>query len=321
MESEEMIMAEVLVVGPSSWNQLVSLDSLPEPRPHMVFAHGAHETVGGTSAGKALHLVELGCDVELATVLGDDDEGRRVEAALRGAGVPLLLERATPTERHLNLMAADGGRVSIYLAVPPEPVRGALDAVVAAMAGARALVLDLSPRAAALLDDARATGIPIWTDLHDFDGRSEFHQPFLAAAQYVFCNADRLDDPVAFLHSVVSGTAVAGGAEADGWAAGGRARGGRPTAPEAAGGVRVAVCTLGADGAVAVDAELGELRVSAEPVDRIVDTNGAGDGFTAGFLAATLDGADTESALRAGARQAARALTSPHLSRLLDHVS
>ncbi len=281
-------MAEVLVVGPSSWNQLVALDALPEPRPHMVFANGVHETVGGTSAGKALHLAELGRDVALATALGDDDEGRRVEAALRDAGVPLLLERATPTERHLNLMSADGGRVSIYLAVPPEPVPGALDAVVAAMAGARALVLDLSPRAASLLEAARATNVPIWTDLHDYNGRSSFHQPFLAAAQYVFCNADRLEDPVAFLHSAV------------------------------AGGARVAVCTLGAAGAVAVDVTHGELRVAAEPVGHIVDTNGAGDGFTAGFLAATLDGADTAAALRAGARQAARALGSLHLSPLLN---
>jgi len=156
------------------------------------------------------------------------------------------------------------------------------------MTGARALVLDLSPRAATLLPAARATGVPIWTDLHDFDGRSASHQPFLAAAQYVFCNADRLEDPVAFLPAAV------------------------------AGGARVAVCTLGADGAVAVDAELGELRVPAEPIEHIVDTNGAGDGFAAGFLAATLDGADTAAALRVGARQAARALSSPHLSPLLD---
>jgi len=280
--------AQVLVVGPSSWNRMVALDALPEPRPHMVFARGEHETVGGTSAGKALHLLELGVDVLLATPLGPDEAGRRVEAALRGAGVPLLLERTSRTERHLNLMADDGGRVSIYLATPPEPAPGALEDVLAEMPGARALVLDLSPRAASLLPAARETGVPIWTDLHDYDGASEFHAPFLAAASYVFCNADRLADPVAFLRSAV------------------------------ARGARVAVCTLGAEGAVAVDADDGELRVAAEPVAAVVDTNGAGDAFAAGFLAARLDGAPTAAALRAGARQAARALTTLHLSPLLD---
>src|SRR5690606_22768559 len=82
---------------------------------------------------------------------------------------------------------------------------------------------------------ARGTGVPIWTDLHDYDGVAEFHAPFLAAADYVFCNADRLADPLELLRSVV------------------------------AHGAKVAVCTLGADGAVAVDAD-GELRVAAEPV-------------------------------------------------------
>src|SRR5690606_22768560 len=143
-------MAEVLVVGPASWNHIVDLDTLPEPRPHMTFARGDYSTVGGTSAGKALHLVDLGRDVELATVLGTDNAGHRVESALRAAGIPLLLERTGPTERHLNLMAPDGGRVSVYLSVPDEPAPGALDAVVTAMSGARALVLDLAPRAARL---------------------------------------------------------------------------------------------------------------------------------------------------------------------------
>lgn len=282
-------MAEVLVVGPASWNHIVDLDALPEPRPHMTFARGDYSTVGGTSAGKALHLVDLGRDVELATVLGTDDAGHRVESALRAAGIPLLLERTGPTERHLNLMAPDGGRVSVYLSVPDEPAPGALDAVVTAMGGARALVLDLSPRAARLIEPARGTGVPIWTDLHDYDGVAEFHAPFLAAADYVFCNADRLADPLELLRSVV------------------------------AHGAKVAVCTLGADGAVAVDAD-GELRVAAEPVGAVVDVNGAGDGFLAGFLAATLDGAGPRAALRAGAQQAARALVSRHLSPLLDPV-
>lgn len=278
---------EVLVVGPASWNHLVRLPALPDPHPHQEFARGDHHAVGGTSAGKALHLTELGRRTLLATTVGDDADGARVEAELRRAGVDLLLERTGPTERHLNLMADDGGRLSLYLATPADPVPGALDPVVAAMAGSRALVMDLAPRARLLLDAARAAGADIWTDLHDYDGAAGFHRPFLAAARYVFCSADRLPDPVRFLHAAVDG------------------------------GARVAVCTRGAAGAVAVDADHREHAVPAVPVE-VVDTNGAGDGFVAGFLHATLDGADAGEALRAGARQAARALTSPNLSPLLD---
>ncbi|PVU82975.1 carbohydrate kinase family protein [Cellulomonas sp. WB94] len=282
-------MAEVVVVGPASWNQIVALDALPEPVPHMELARSSHETIGGTSAGKALHLVELGRDVLLHTVVGTDDVAGRITSRLRDAGVPLLLAVTDgASERHLNLMDPDGGRVSIYLSVPPEAPVG--DARVRAeMASARAVVLDLSAHARAMIDDAAATGVPIWTDLHDYDGSSEFHRPFLAAASYVFLNADRIgDDPIPFLHAAVDGGAL------------------------------LAVCTLGARGAVAVDANHAVHTVAAVPVERIVDTNGAGDAFMAGVLAATLDGASTQVALRAGAAQAARALGSAHLSALLD---
>lgn len=282
-------MAEVVVVGPSSWNQIVSLDALPEPVPHMAFARGSHETIGGTSAGKALHLVELGRDVLLHTVVGTDDAARRITAGLRDAGVPLLLAVAEgPSERHLNLMDPDGGRVSLYLSLPSEvPVCD--PRVLAEMAASRAVVLDLAACSRAVIDDAVATGVPIWTDLHDYDGSSEFHRAFLAAASYVFMNADRIgDEPVGFLHEAVDGGAV------------------------------LAVCTLGARGAVAVDANHEVHTVAAVPVERVVDTNGAGDAFMAGVLAATLDGASTQEALLAGARQAARALGSEHLSALLE---
>lgn len=50
----------------------------------------------------------------------------------------------------------------------------------------------------------------------------------------------------------------------------------------------------------------------AHPVS-LVDTNGAGDAFFAGFLAASLRGAGLEDRLVAGARQAVVALSSEHL--------
>jgi hypothetical protein len=63
---------QVLVAGPVSWNRIVRLDALPQPRPHTVFARGHHDTVGGTSAGKALNLASLGAAVTLSSVVGGD---------------------------------------------------------------------------------------------------------------------------------------------------------------------------------------------------------------------------------------------------------
>src|SRR5918997_5130015 len=109
--------SEIFIAGPAAWNTLVYLDELPDPRPHMVFARRHLQTVGGTSAGKALNLAYLGRKVALRTVLGTDDDAAHVRGRLEAAGVRVIAE--TPpdgvTESHLNLMDRHGDRVSVYL--------------------------------------------------------------------------------------------------------------------------------------------------------------------------------------------------------------
>src|SRR5512140_1220624 len=99
---------KVLVLGGASWDTLVRLERLPEPRPQTVFSQGWRETVGSTGAGKALNLRGLGVDVALHAMLGEDEAGARVRAAIERAGVTFLSDPdPAGTERHLNLMAAD----------------------------------------------------------------------------------------------------------------------------------------------------------------------------------------------------------------------
>ncbi|WEK60322.1 MAG: PfkB family carbohydrate kinase [Candidatus Microbacterium colombiense] len=284
-----MTAASVFIAGPASWNDIIVVDRLPEAVPHMQFAQTSWSTVGGTSAGKALSLAALGRPALLAAATGDDDPGRRIRDALAAAGVDVRWSTGDVTERHVNLMTTRGERVSIYLSAPV--AQGASDdsALTAAMSAAEVIVLDLAAEPLRLLPLARRTGRPIWVDVHDYDGVAAFHRPFLEAADAVFCNADRLDDPLGFLHERVDA------------------------------GASLAVCTLGADGAVAVDSRGVEHRVSAIPVE-LIDTNGAGDAFFAGVLDAHLAGEPVSEALAAGARAAAVVLRSRHLHPLLDPI-
>ncbi|GAA5195651.1 carbohydrate kinase family protein [Microbacterium jejuense] len=276
--------ARVAVCGPASWNHLIVLDRLPEPVPHMQFALGDQHTLGGTSAGKVLHLAARGIDVALHALLGADDEGRWVSEALSAANVPLQAYDSQHTERHANLMTRAGERVSLYLSTPSSPTAADLDRIEAALSAAEIAVVDLSEMGAALVERRRAGagGAPIWTDLHDYDGASSFHEPFLRAADVVFMNDDGTDDPWALMQGCIDR------------------------------GPRLAVCTLGARGAIALSATGERAEVPAVPVE-VVDTNGAGDAFFAGFLAASLAGADLAGSLAAGARQATVALASEHL--------
>jgi len=196
-------------------------------------------------------------------------------------------------------MTRQGERVSLYLSAPADPGTPPSSELAQAMADAPAIVLDLSERSRGLIDAARATGRPIWTDIHDYDGSADFHRPFIEAADWIFMNADRVGaDPLPFMEECVRG------------------------------GASVVVCTLGAKGAIAVSgpengADAGgrmtRTEVAAVPVE-VLDTNGAGDAFMAGVLDAHLGGASLGEALEAGARHAATVLTTRHLHPVLDGV-
>jgi sugar/nucleoside kinase (ribokinase family) len=200
----------VFVVGPSSWNLLVHVAELPDPTPHTVFAEWFHEALGGTSAGKALNLRRLGLDVTLSTLVGDDATGRQILGALRAEGIDVLPGRSgNGSERHANLMDPAGRRLSIYLNLPTAPGPGSADDALlsgrrAALAAADAVVVDLADHSRPVLQSAQAMGKPVWCDLHDYDGRSAFHEEFLVAADYLFVSDERLPDPEAFLHDQVA---------------------------------------------------------------------------------------------------------------------
>jgi len=273
----------VVVNGPASWNQLVRLAVLPEGGAGTVSAVGHDEQLGGTSAGKAVTLAALGVDVLLHTVLGDDEAGDRVRRALDRPHLDLVASPARDgrTERHLNLMAADGSRFSIYLELP-QPAGPPPERVLAAIASARVAVLDLAEHSRPLLSVARAAATPIWCDVHDDDGVAEYPRAFADAADVLLVSAARLADPAAYLRERVEA------------------------------GCRLAVCTRGADGALALDAE-GWWEVQAAPAEAVVDTNGAGDAFLAGLLAAHLDGLPTPAALAVASATGALAVTGPEL--------
>ncbi|GAA4155350.1 hypothetical protein GCM10022286_04170 [Gryllotalpicola daejeonensis] len=278
----------VLVNGPASWNVTARVGALPEPVSQTLFAERWSEGVGGTSAGKSLTLAALGAEVVLQTVVGVDEVAGQVLRALEVPGVEVRATGSVSrrTERHLNLLDASGGRVSIYLELPQaQQVHQAAPPTVDP--DVTAAVLDLCDHSVPLLSAYRSIGVPVWCDVHDDDGAADgYARPFTAAADVVVASEVRLADVDSYLRDRI------------------------------AEGAQLAVCTRGGDGARAVHAdETGErwYDVGPAPADEVVDTEGAGDAFVAGLLMGLSRGAVVPQALAEASAAGAIAVASAGL--------
>jgi acarbose 7IV-phosphotransferase len=272
------------VIGGVAWNLLVEVPHLPTDLTTL-HATSHREGIGGTGAGKALHLARLGVTTRIHALLGDDAPGGRVRKVLDDAGVALTAwPDPAGTERHLNLMDPRGDRVSIFLdhATPDPDVTP--ESLAAFCADADMAFVSLTHYAGRVLPLLAASGRPVWVDLHDWDGESdEFRAPFIEHGSHVFVSDVRLDDPL-------------------------------DTATRLVEGKELVVVTHGSRGATAFFPDREPLFVPAYDAGRVVDTNGAGDAFSVGVAYGLAQGWDRGRALQAGAVVAGGCVTSPHLA-------
>jgi sugar/nucleoside kinase (ribokinase family) len=274
----------VAAFGAASWNTMIRVDAFPDPVPGGIFPLGWHETVGSSGAGKAMNLGRLGVDVTLHCLLGSDEAGDRVRAALETAGVTVdAVDDPTGTARHVNLMDPDGRRMSFMLHTGDRTARFDPDHIEALVGPADEVLVAIADQARDVLPIARRLGRRTWTDLHGTDGEREWERAFWTADR-VFFSGERLADPRPFMRRLHET------------------------------GRELVVCTVGSDGAIALTADGRWLEIPAESVEMVVDTNGAGDAFLAGTVYGELLGLPIERSLRIGARVAALAIQSPDLA-------
>ena len=280
----EAAIERILVVGGVSWDSILELGDLPEPRQQTLFSRHYHETVGSTGAGKAMNLARLGFDVTLHAMIGDDPWGAQIRERLQRERLRFFHD-VDPggTERHVNLMADSGARISIYTNPGSFEPTVDMDRLEALLAPADVLVLNINNYCRRLIPLARRLGKPIWCDVHDWNGEQEYHHDFVEAADYLFLSSDSLPDYRDFM------------------------------ARRVAAGARLVVSTHGSEGATALTAGGAWIETPAVTVGPVVDTNGAGDGFFSGYLYGHAHGREPARCMQLGAVTAALALTSREL--------
>ncbi len=279
----------VLVIGGTTFDHIAYLEELPKGIPTTFHQCRFQETAGSTGTGKAVALHQLGVPVHLISACGQDPWGQRIRNYFDESGVSYdLLDDPNGTERHFNIMDAEGKRISIFITNSSESIDLPENYLQQQLAKYDVIVLNIISYCRPWAQVVEASKKPVWTDLHDYDGSNSYHDPFIHAAQYIHLSSDNLTDYKTLMEKFISS------------------------------GKKLVVCTHGKEGASLLSKETGWIEMQAEEVP-IVDTNGAGDNFFAGFLFAWLKGNELATCMRYGTKAAAICVQSSHIvSPVLD---
>lgn len=248
-------MKHTFIVGGTTYDAVIYLKHLPQPIPHTIHQAGFNEGIGSTGAGKALALTKLNVPNILYSVVGNDIYGAHIEQALIENKVQYILDKdLAGTERHINLMDTDGGRISVFVTQSSENINYNIAAIEEALERADIVVLNIISYCRGLIKLIQKYNKPVWTDLHDYDGSNTYHQDFIDAAQYIHLSSDNLTDYRATMLQLINK------------------------------GKELVICTHGKQGATLLTKQGIWLEQPALTNIDIVDSNGAGDSFFAGFL-------------------------------------
>jgi sugar/nucleoside kinase (ribokinase family) len=258
----------------------------------------AQEISGGSAANTLAGLAAMGCKCAFIGQVADDQLGEVFAHDVRALGIDYATPvRAgeTPTARCLILVTPDGQRtMNTFLGASQFLPASALDPKM--IADAAVLYLEgylwdpEEPRAAmrAAIDAARSAGRKVAFTLSDafvidrhradfLDLLDKGQIDILFSNEAEICSLAQVDDFEAAVATISAKL---------------------PTL----------VVTRSEHGAIAVQ-DGQRFAVPAEPIDKVVDTTGAGDLFAAGFLAGQAQGRDAETSLKMGAIAAAEIIS------------
>lgn len=250
---------ELLVVGGVGIDTIVRVPSLPLAMADSIHVGPVRDYVAHTGNGVALAAHTLGHKTKLIDFIGDDAQARLILERYRETGLDFsYLVHESGTRRSVNLVDPQGRRLSLYDGRHPDALRMPRDFYLPLLAQARHAHFSIMPYASALYDDAAELGVTVSTDLHDWDGRNPYYHDFARRSDLVFLSTAAL----AGQHEQVMRAILAEGR------------------------AKAVIATAGDQGSYLLARDDGQVRhVGCADLQRpIVDSNGAGDAFVAGFL-------------------------------------
>ncbi|RCG33391.1 carbohydrate kinase family protein [Sphaerisporangium album] len=274
---------DVVVIGGAGVDTTVYVPELPLPYADTYAVPPVIDRIGNTGSGVVLGCHAVGMRAVLLDLIGDDPQGALIRNHFEARGVGFAWAVVPEgTRRSVLLVGPDGRRTSLFDPRFAPGQRLPRDLYLPAIRHARHVHLSITDFSRHLYPDLRDAGVPVSTDLHDWNGGDDYHKDFAHGSDLVFLSATKLDDPAAVMRDILTR--------------------GRAT---------LVVCTSGAKGSyLLADPTAPPVHVPAvEPPAPVIDSNGAGDAYVSAFLYGHLQGLPPEACARLGAVAGAHACT------------
>ena len=277
-------MKSVFVIGGTTFDHIISVKDFPKPIPQTIHNVSFYEATGSTGAGKALSLKKLDVPTVLYSVLGNDQYGKQIINYLEKEKVNFIYDiDPKGTERHINIMDSNGGRISMFITQSSEKPEISVNKIEKEIINADIIVLNIISYCKEIIPFLQKKQKPIWTDLHDYIDGNEYHKPFIDIADYIFLSSDNLNDYKQTMLKLIED------------------------------GKELVVCTHGKRGATALTKSGKWIDEPAISNFKLVDSNGAGDNFFSGFLWAYLTGKPINECMKYASICGALCITSKQL--------
>ncbi len=246
---------KIFIAGGASFDSIITLPDFPGKVPQTIHQCEFKETTGSTGTGKALNLCKLNFEVTLHAMIGDDIWGNQIIESLNQPDLNFIYDYdKNGTERHTNIMNSDGERISIFtntLTIAPDIDYNRFSKIIN---DSDYVVVNLADYSKKILPIVKSFNKPIWTDLHDYDGKSPWHEPFVEYADYIFLSSDNIADYKSFMIKMIEA------------------------------GKKLVVTTHGKNGSTALTNKGEWIESKAYTKLKLIDSNGAGDAYFSGFL-------------------------------------
>ncbi len=277
-------MKHIFIIGGTTYDHIISVKEFPNPVPQTIHYANFNETTGSTGAGKSLCMTKLGVSNTLYSILGNDNYGQRIIEFLKQESVDFIYDfDPKGTERHVNIMDAKGGRISIFVTQSSEQLKFDFDIISTNIEKSDVIILNILSYCKSIIPHLKKYKKPIWTDLHDYTDNNPYHEPFIEIADFIFLSSDNLADYKKTMVELLNRDK------------------------------ELVVCTHGKGGATALTKFGDWYYEPALSSFQLIDANGAGDNFFSGFLYGYYKNESIDTCLKYGTLCGATCISSKQL--------